>query len=64
MGLGTAILLTLIGYFILKAGWRLYRVVEADQPKRDSKPKRPSFIDDFGREQNIENARWRDLPQN
>jgi len=52
----------LIGYFILKAGWRLYKIAEADQSRRDSKPKRPMFLDDFGREQDVENARWRDLP--
>jgi len=55
-------LLMLIGYFILKAGWRLYKIAEADQSRRDSKPKRPMFLDDFGREQDVENARWRDLP--
>ena len=62
MSLAVGILLALIGYFILKAVWRIYKIVGMGQPKQDLKPGRPSFRDEFGEEQEVEDARWRDLP--
>ncbi|MCY4169996.1 MAG: hypothetical protein OXF08_00135 [Bacteroidetes bacterium] len=56
------VLLTLIGYYVLKALWRLYKVVESDRPNRTNqvKPKR-RFSDELGKDLKVEDARWRDL---
>ncbi len=62
MSLAVGGFLVLIGYFILRAVWRIYKVVGMGHPKQDVKPRRPSFQDEFGEEQEIEDARWRDLP--
>ncbi|MCY3629671.1 MAG: hypothetical protein OXI05_10280 [Bacteroidota bacterium] len=62
MSLAVGILLALIGYLILKAVWRIYKVLGIGQPKQDLKPRRPSFRDEFGEDYEMEDARWRDIP--
>jgi len=56
------VLLALIGYYVLKALWRLYKVVESDQTNQGRVPQKKQFSDEFGKDQKIENARWRDVP--
>ncbi len=63
MSFGVGVLLALIGYFVLKAGWRIYKVVEIDRPDRDDGPSpEQTYRDEFGEEYEVEDARWRDLP--
>ena len=62
MRFGVAVLLTLIGYFVVKAVWRLYRAIREDRPNSVGKSKQSPFLDKFGRKQEIEDVRWRDLP--
>ena len=57
MNLGARVLL------VLKVAWRLYKAIEADRPEYGRAPDRQPFIDELGQECDIENARWRDLPQ-
>ncbi len=61
MNLLSGILLATIGYFLLRAVWRLFKAVEADRPA--PKPPRPPSSGEFEDEfDEIEDARWRDLP--
>ena len=61
MKLLSGILLTAIGYFLLRAVWRLFKAVEADRPTR--KPPRATSSREFEEEiSDIEDARWHDLP--
>lgn len=62
MNFGVGILLVVIGYFIVKAVWRIYRAVGVDRPDRSKKPLEQTYRDEFGEEQEVEDARWRDLP--
>ena len=62
MNFGVGILLAMIGYFIARAVWRIYRIVGVDRPDRGKKPLEQTYRDEFGEEQEVENARWRDLP--
>lgn len=62
MRFGVAILLTFIGYLIIKAGWRLYRAVREDRPDKMNKPKKSPLLDKFGQEYEVEDVPWRDLP--
>ncbi len=57
------ILLTLIGYFIVRAGWRLYRAIEVDRPNKiKRRPRRQTIQDEFDEEYGTEDVHWRDLP--
>ncbi len=61
MKLLSGILLAAIGYFFVKAVWRLFKAVEADRPTR--KPPRATSSSEFEEENfDIEDARWHDLP--
>ena len=58
----TGVLLILIGYYVFKAVWRLYKVVQSDGPSRRQVPKKKDLSDDFGEKIEVEDASWRDLP--
>lgn len=61
MKLLSSILLAVIGYFLLKAVWRLFKAVEADRPTQ--KPPRATSSPEIEEENfDIEDARWHDLP--
>ncbi len=62
MSFVAVILLGVIGYFIARAVWRIYKVVGVDRPDRDDEPLEQTYRDEFGEEHEVENARWRDLP--
>jgi len=58
----TGVLLVLIGYYIFKAVWRLYKVVQSDSQSRRQVSKKKDIADDFGEKLEVEDALWRDLP--
>ncbi len=53
-------LLVLIGYYVLRAFWSLYKVVQSDRPQRQI-PKKSRYSDEFGKDLKVEDARWRDI---
>ena len=63
MNLLTGILVAAIGYFLLRAVWRLFKAVEADRPS----PRPPQAKSSLESEEDffeIEDAHWQDLPGN
>lgn len=57
----TGILLAAIGYFLLRAVWRLFKAVEADRPS-PKPPRDTSYLESEEEFFEIEDARWHDLP--
>ncbi len=59
----TSVLLMFIGYLVLRAIWRLFRVIKIGRPTEPKQSRRrPTTHDEFGHEYEIEDAHWRDLP--
>ena len=61
MNLLTGILLAAIGYFLLRAVWRLFKAVEVDRPT-PKPPRAKSSLEPEDEFFEIEDARWQDLP--
>ncbi|MCY4225015.1 MAG: hypothetical protein OXF06_09280 [Bacteroidetes bacterium] len=58
----TGVLLVLIAYYVFKAVWRLYKVVQSDGQGRRPVPKKKEMSDDYGEKLEVKDASWRDLP--
>ena len=61
MNLLTGVLLAAIGYYLLRAVWRLFKAVEADKPT-SRPPQAKSSLDSEEEFFEVEDARWQDLP--
>lgn len=61
MNLLSGILFAAIGYFLLRAVWRLFKAVEADRPT-PKPPRAPSPLESEEEFLEIEDAHWQDLP--
>ena len=61
MNLLSGVLFAAIGYFLLRAVWRLFKAVGADRPS-PKPPRATSSLEPEDEFFEIEDARWQDLP--